>query len=101
LLSNTNAIHFPFIQKNYPILRHFDGFVLSYEVGSMKRTLRSTARLSRRSGCRPECFFADDVADNVLGARREGIDAAQFFSYEQLKRGPARPGNRGLGPRDS
>src|SRR5262249_30373106 len=32
LLSNTNAIHFPVLCENYPLLRHFEHRVLSYEV---------------------------------------------------------------------
>jgi putative hydrolase of the HAD superfamily len=36
LLSNTNRIHFEGIRANYPLLRHFHAFVLSYEVGAMK-----------------------------------------------------------------
>ena len=27
LLSNTNAIHFEMIRENYPLLRHFEGFI--------------------------------------------------------------------------
>jgi Predicted hydrolase (HAD superfamily) len=34
LLSNTNAIHFDMVSKNYPLLRHFDHYVLSHKVGA-------------------------------------------------------------------
>lgn len=85
LLSNTNAIHFPYIRKNYPLLEHFDDFVLSYEVGAMKPAREIFQEAIARSGCAPEeCFFTDDVADNIEAARREGIDAEQFETYEQL-----------------
>ena len=36
LLSNTNAIHFEAIRRNYPLLRHFHALILSYEVKAMK-----------------------------------------------------------------
>ncbi len=36
LLSNTNALHFEYIQENYPVLKHFSHFILSYKVGSRK-----------------------------------------------------------------
>ena len=86
LLSNTNAIHFPYIRKNYPLLRHFHHFVLSYEVGALKPAPEIYREAIAQSGCGPEeCFFTDDVLDNVEAARREGIDAAQFVSYEQIK----------------
>ena len=87
LLSNTNAIHFPYIRENYPLLRHFDHFVLSYEVGVLKPAPEIYREAIARAGCRAEeCFFTDDVEDNVEAARREGIDAAQFISCEQLKK---------------
>lgn len=86
LLSNTNAIHFPFIRQNYPLLRHFEDFILSYQVGAMKPAPEIYRAAIDRSGCAPEeCFFIDDVPENVDAARREGLDAARFVSYEQLR----------------
>lgn len=86
LLSNTNSLHFSFIRKNYPLLRHLDHFVLSYEVGSMKPSPEIYHAAIANSNCAAnECFFIDDVADNVEAARREGMDATRFVSYEQLK----------------
>ena len=86
LLSNTNAIHFSMIRENYPLMRHFDEFVLSYEVGALKPAPKIYREAIARAGCRPEeCFFTDDIADYVEAARREGIDAVQFLSTEQLE----------------
>ena len=39
--------------------------------------------LSRYSLSAPECVFLDDMAENVIGARKEGINAIQFESFEQ------------------
>jgi FMN phosphatase YigB (HAD superfamily) len=86
-LSNTNAIHFEAVLRDYPILRHFDGFVLSYEVGVSKPDPRIYEAAIERAGCRAEeCFFTDDVAAYVEGARNAGMNAAQFQSVEQLER---------------
>jgi putative hydrolase of the HAD superfamily len=86
MLSNTNIIHFEMIRDSYPILRHFDGFVLSYEVGHMKPAPEIYREVIRLAGCRPEeCFFTDDTAVNVEGALREGLDAVRFLSCEQLR----------------
>ncbi|MCZ2075940.1 MAG: HAD family phosphatase [Bryobacteraceae bacterium] len=87
LLSNTNAIHFDMLRRTYPILDRFDEFVLSYEVGAMKPSPRIYQEAVARAGCRPEeCFFTDDVLAYVEGARKEGIDAVQFESQEQIER---------------
>jgi putative hydrolase of the HAD superfamily len=86
LLSNTNAIHFDMIRDNYPLLRHFDRYVLSYEVGALKPDPRIYQAAIRHAGCEPgECFFTDDVPSYVEGARQEGIDAVQFTGLEPLR----------------
>src|SRR5579863_2176403 len=87
LLSNTNAIHFRMLAESYPILRHFDDRVLSFEVRAMKPSPVIYREAIARAQCRPEeCFFTDDVPDYVAGAKREGIDAVQFESCAQLER---------------
>jgi FMN phosphatase YigB (HAD superfamily) len=86
LLSNTNAIHFPYIQRNYPLLKHFHEFVLSYEVGVMKPdpVIYTTAAL--RANCKPEdCLFIDDIEENVEGARRVGMQSVRFETLERLR----------------
>jgi putative hydrolase of the HAD superfamily len=86
LLSNTNAIHFAMLRENYPLLQHFDRWVLSYEVGAMKPDPRIYREAIRHAECEPSaCFFTDDVAAYVEGARREGIDAVQFTGLEKLQ----------------
>jgi len=86
LLSNTNAIHFQMIRDNYPLLKHFDEYVLSYEVGAMKPSPRIYAEAIARARCEAgECFFTDDIPEYVAGAKRAGIDAVQFESAAQIE----------------
>lgn len=86
LLSNTNPIHFEMIRREYPILRHFDDFVLSYKVGALKPSSKIYQEAIALSGCRAEeCFFTDDILSNVEAARSHGIDAVQFQSADQLE----------------
>ncbi len=87
LLSNTNAIHFAMVRQAYPLLRHFHELVLSYQVKAMKPDPRIFQEAVARAGCRPqECFYTDDIAAYVEGARKLGIDAVQFESAEQIQR---------------
>jgi FMN phosphatase YigB (HAD superfamily) len=86
LLSNTNSIHFEMLRELYPLLDEFHEQVLSYRVGAVKPSPEIYREAVARAGCRPEeCFFTDDVAAYVEGARAEGIDAVQFTSREQLE----------------
>ena len=86
LLSNTNVVHFEMARERYPLLRHFDGYVLSYEVGALKPSPEIYRQAIASAGCRAEeCFFTDDIPAFVEAARREGIDAVPFQSREQLE----------------
>ena len=85
LLSNTNAIHFAMIRRNYPLLRHFDDLILSYEVKAMKPQPAIYRAAIERARCEPgECFYTDDIAEYVAGAQAMGIDAVQFEGAERL-----------------
>jgi FMN phosphatase YigB (HAD superfamily) len=87
LLSNTNAIHFEMVSKNYPLLRHFDHHVLSHKVGALKPSPLIYQEALKHAECRPEeCFFTDDIPAYVEGAREQGIDAVQFQGVELLEK---------------
>jgi glucose-1-phosphatase len=84
-LSNTNPIHFAMLKEAYPLLRHFDDYVLSYQVGAAKPEPKIYLEAIARAQCDPgECFFTDDLAVNIEAALAHGMDAVQFFSAEQL-----------------
>jgi glucose-1-phosphatase len=86
LLSNTNEMHFEMLERTYPILGHFENRVLSHQVGALKPAPVIYQRAVELAGCRPEeCFFTDDIAEYVEGARKAGIDAVQFHSVSQLQ----------------
>lgn len=87
MLSNTNEIHFEFIWDNYPLVRHFEDRLLSYELGCLKPEPSIYRLAIDRSGVLPqEIFFADDRPENVEAARAAGIQATRFESEKQLKR---------------
>lgn len=84
-LSNTNPIHFETFEKAYPLLRHFDDYVLSYQVGAAKPEAKIYREAISRAQCNPEeCFFIDDLTVNVEAAREHGMGAIQFLSAGQL-----------------
>lgn len=87
LLSNTNAIHFEMLRREYPLLRHFHGMVLSHEVHLVKPQPAIFEAAVRLAGCSPEeCFYTDDVPEFVDAARTLGIDSEQFRGVEKLER---------------
>jgi putative hydrolase of the HAD superfamily len=72
--SNTTELHSRHFREQFAdTLRHFDGLVLSYEVGARKPRPEFFRHAERLAGCTPEeCLFIDDLAANVAGARACG-----------------------------
>ena len=86
LASNTDAIHFMYSRQHFDVLRAFDHYFLSYEMGLIKPDpayfhhlldgLQTTAG---------DCLFIDDRLENVQSAREMGINALVFESVDRLK----------------
>jgi len=87
LLSNTNAMHFGHIQKNFKILRHFKKSFPSHLVGHRKPERQIYLKVLKAIKQKPEnTLFVDDVKRFVEGARKVGINAIQFKNKRQLVR---------------
>jgi glucose-1-phosphatase len=79
LLSNTNALHFPYIYRRFPLVRRLRRFILSYREGSRKPEPAIYQALLREMARPPEeCLFIDDKAPFVEAARACGLAAWQF-----------------------
>ncbi len=86
LLSNTNAIHMDFILERYGFLHDFDAHVLSHEVGLLKPDAAIYRYTLDKYGLAAErTVFLDDLAPNVEGARRVGMQAIHFLNPEQAR----------------
>lgn len=86
LLSNTNAIHFDLVNRKYPALRYFHHLVLSHEVKAMKPDPAIYREAIAHAHCLPEeCFYADDIEENIIAGRKLGLDGVVFESREQIE----------------
>lgn len=86
LCSNTDPLHYRYLQATVPSLRLARHAVLSYEVGEEKPGPAIYAVLQSRVPVPPACaLFVDDRADNVAGAHRAGFDALQFTDAAALR----------------
>lgn len=86
-LSDTNELHFKFLTKNFPILDHFDDFILSFEVGVTKPAKEIFDFAKQRANCSfDECIFIDDLEINVEGARSLGMPAIRFLTSKRLEK---------------
>jgi putative hydrolase of the HAD superfamily len=85
--SNTNELHARrFRQQFADVLYHFDGLVLSYEIGVRKPKPAFFETCQRLAGCAPgECLFIDDVLANVEGARACGWQGIVYLGIDELR----------------
>lgn len=72
IFSNTNDLAMEHIRRNFPFFAGFDGYILSYEVRSMKPDARIYEALEAMTGKRgAEILYLDDRPENVeAGAAR-------------------------------
>ncbi len=85
LLSNTCDAHFSFAASQFPFLKIFDGYVLSYEVGARKPEKKIYEKALEIAGCgKEECFYTDDILPYVEAARSLSIDAEQYTTPHDL-----------------
>ncbi|MBP7527268.1 MAG: HAD family phosphatase [Syntrophorhabdaceae bacterium] len=79
LLSNTNELHFSYVMERYPIIHHFDEWILSFEVGAKKPQEKIyDVIFERRSLERHEVLYIDDIPDYVRAAAGYGIPGIVF-----------------------
>jgi FMN phosphatase YigB (HAD superfamily) len=75
-LSNTNSVHDEYQQRHFPILKRFDHFYKSFELGHRKPGIEIFQLAAKHAGFAPhECLFIDDTPENVEGARGAGWKA--------------------------
>ena len=86
LLSNTNAIHFPFVKKNFPITGIFDRYFLSYKLGFCKPDKRIFREVLKRYNLKAgECVYIDDINEYAAAAKKLGFNAVRHKNIKSLE----------------
>ncbi|EFK96762.1 Haloacid dehalogenase [sediment metagenome] len=87
LISNTNAMHYTHLKREFKILRHFKRKFPSHEVGARKPELRIYRRVLRKIGYKPqETVFIDDMKSFIKGAQKVGMNTIRFKNLDRLTR---------------
>lgn len=83
LLSNTDAIHFNYIKKQFPFVMEIRNRVLSYEAGYLKPDIRIYEHLIRkyRINLTSTCFI-DDIKEHIIAAEKTGITGIHYTSHD-------------------
>ena len=86
LLSNTDALHFPYIRNKFKVINAFDELILSYEIGCMKPNPLIFLNALKKAKTLPfNCVYIDDIPEFVYVARLMGIRAFQYKNFKKLK----------------
>ncbi len=92
--SNTTELHSRHFRRQFAdTFRHFDGLVLSHEVGARKPRAEFFHAALRLAGCAARaCVFIDDLPANVEGARALGWHGIVYRKGADLARSLAELG---------
>jgi FMN phosphatase YigB (HAD superfamily) len=87
LISNTNPLHFDYVLSKFPIIRAFDQWILSHEVGFKKPAIEIFQKGIEWASVKPEqIVFIDDMKKHVEVAISLGLQGIHFVSAGQLRK---------------
>jgi putative hydrolase of the HAD superfamily len=86
LLSNTDPLHFNHILSKFPVMRAFDKWILSYEVGFKKPAIEIFHKAIEWASVEPrKILFIDDMKKHIEVAASLGMQGIHFISAHQLR----------------
>jgi HAD superfamily hydrolase (TIGR01509 family) len=87
LLSNTDPLHFNYILSKFSIMRAFDKWILSYEVGFKKPAIEIFQKAIGWANVEPQrILFIDDLKMHVEVAVSLGMQGIHFISAPRLEK---------------
>lgn len=87
LLSNTDPLHFNHILSEFPVMKAFDKWILSYEVGFKKPAIQIFRKAMEWASVKPDkILYVDDTKEYVEVAGSLGIQSIHFISAARLKK---------------
>ncbi len=86
LISNTNPLHFDYILSKFPVIRIFDKWILSHEVGFKKPDVHIFQKAMEWASVEPgKILLIDDMKKHVEVAVSLGMQGIHFISANQLR----------------
>ncbi|MEZ4690866.1 MAG: HAD-IA family hydrolase [Ignavibacteria bacterium] len=85
MLSNVDASHINFIDKNFPYVKNVKKRILSYKVKTVKPESKIYKELIKKYKIDPkESIFIDDLKNNILAAKELGFNTIQYTSHKKF-----------------
>jgi len=80
------SLHFHYILSKFPVMRAFDKWILSYEVGFKKPAIEIFQKAIAWASVKPsKILFIDDMKTHVDVATSLGMQGIHFISADQFK----------------
>ena len=76
IFSNTNDLAIEHVERNFPFFKNFDGYIYSYEVGTMKPDAKIYAAMEELCGRKgQDIIYLDDRSENIQAGLARGWKA--------------------------
>lgn len=86
IFSNTNDLAIGHIRRNFPFFANFDGYIFSYEHGSMKPDAKLYEIAEKQTGYKgADLLYLDDRTENVDAGAARGWQVILHESYEKTR----------------
>lgn len=80
-LSNTNECHYNYQMAKFPILKEFDQFFTSFELGHRKPDAEIFLKAAEQMNVKPQnILFIDDLLPNIEAAKKLGLHSFQTIN---------------------
>ncbi|MBE9529075.1 MAG: HAD family phosphatase [Proteobacteria bacterium] len=86
ILSNTNAIHYSYIEEHFSWFKEFEASFLSFKLGIRKPDPAIFEAVIESTGLTPRSIlYIDDIESHVMAAKEAGIEAVLFTTTDALR----------------
>jgi FMN phosphatase YigB (HAD superfamily) len=86
IFSNTNDLAIEHVRRNFPFFKNFDGYIFSYEVGSLKPQPEIYAAMEKLAGRQgADLVYLDDRPENIAAGAARGWQAILHESPEKSR----------------
>jgi len=86
IFSNTNDLAIDHVRRSFPFFKEFDGYIYSYEVGSMKPEARIYEAMEAMcGGFGSDLIYIDDRPENIAAGKSRGWRTVLHESPERSR----------------
>jgi FMN phosphatase YigB (HAD superfamily) len=86
IFSNTNDLAIEHVRRSFPFFKEFDGYIYSYEVGSMKPEARIYEAMEAMcGGFGSDLIYIDDRPENIAAGKSRGWRTVLHESPERSR----------------